>query len=94
MDKKVALRTINQLLLPYREKPYSELVEMIGKEPVTGQIVVPSGQCFQYEIEAFWDDRSSGNIRVLGSIDDGGMRAVYPLCSDFIKSPENTFVGE
>jgi hypothetical protein len=72
MDRNIALQMINHLLLSYREKQYSELVGMIGMGPIIGPMVAPSGQCFQYEIEAFWDDKSKGNVRVIGTIDDGG----------------------
>jgi hypothetical protein len=41
-----------------------------------------------------WDDRTGGDLRVIGSIDDGGWRAFRPLSSDFIVRPDGTFVGE
>jgi hypothetical protein len=31
---------------------------------------------------------------ILGSIDDGGWRALRPLCDDFILAPDGRFVGE
>ena len=30
---------------------------------------------------------TSGNIRVMGKIDDGGLRALIPSCRDFIMAP-------
>ena len=85
---------IEEQLLPYRKKTYGELLEMIGKQPVTGQMTSPDGVEYQFEIAAFWDNRPNGNIRVMGEVDDGGVRAFFPLCSDFIKAPNNTFIGE
>jgi hypothetical protein len=35
-----------------------------------------------------------GPLRVLGSIDDGGWRALSPLCDDFVLAPDGRFVGE
>ena len=67
---------------------------MIDAEPITGERTGPSGKWYQIEIQAFWDGKPDGDIRVMGSIDDGGWRAYFPLCEDFIKSPSNEFVGE
>jgi hypothetical protein len=94
MDKKEAREIIKAELELFRTKPYSELIQMIDAEPVTGERNCPSGKWYQIEIQAFWDDKSGGNVRVLGSIDDGGWRAFFPLCDDFIKSPSDGFVGE
>ena len=41
------------------------------------------------EIEAFWDGLPNCN-----TIDDAGIRAYYPLTKDFIKTPDNSFIGE
>lgn len=67
---------------------------MIDADPVAYEVRGPSGTLYQIEIEAFWDDKQSGNIRVMGSIDDGGLRAFVPLSEDFIKNPKDEFIGE
>jgi hypothetical protein len=46
------------------------------------------------EIQTFWDSQPGGNVRVMGSIDDGGWRAFLPLSRSFIKSAVDSFVGE
>jgi hypothetical protein len=94
MNKLEAKEIIAKQLKPYREKPYSELIEMIGAEPITYDFSGPSGTLYQIEIKAFWDHRPNGNIRVMGSIDDGGWKAFSPIGSNFIKNPSNEFVGE
>lgn len=94
MNNDEARQVIERQLLPYRDKPYDELRNLIGGEPITGEIAARSGTCYQFEVEVIWDDKRDGNIRVMGAIDDGGWRACSPLCSDFIKAPDNTFVGE
>jgi len=94
MDKKEAKLIIQELLQALRDKPYSELVQMIDTKPITGERKGPSGTCYQIELQAIWDDKANGNIRVMGSIDDGGLRAFVPLTDDFIKSPSNEFIGE
>ena len=54
----------------------------------------PAGREYQTEVNVLWDDRPGGNIRVIGSIDDGGLRAFAPLTDSFIKAPDGSFVGE
>ncbi len=94
MDKIEARQIISTELELFRGKAYSELVQMIDAEPITGERTSPNGQWYQFEIQAFWDDKPNGIIRVSGSIDGGGLRAFAPLTEDFIKSPSNEFVGE
>jgi hypothetical protein len=51
----------------------------------------------QLEIEVSWDDPRipGGNLRVMASIDDGGFFSSFtPLTLDFIKTPNNTVLGE
>jgi hypothetical protein len=94
MNKDEARNLIEGKLAVFREKQYSDLVEMIDGAPITGEITVPSGTLYQYEIEVFWDGRPDRNVRVMGAIDDGGVRAYCPLCASFIKAPDNSFIGE
>ena len=49
---------------------------------------------YQLESEFFWDDKPAGDIRVIGASDDGGLRALVPLCDAFIKAPDGRFIGE
>lgn len=94
MDKKEARKIIGTELEQFRDKPYSELVQMISSEPITFDRVSQTGKMYQIEIQAFWDDKPNGNIRVSGSIDGGGLRSFTPITEDFIKNPENEFIGE
>ena len=67
---------------------------MIDAEPVTGERTGSSGKWYQIKIQAFWDGKPGGDIRVVGSVDDGGWRTFCPFTESFIKSPSNEFVGE
>ncbi|MEN8188970.1 MAG: hypothetical protein ABFS19_03930 [Thermodesulfobacteriota bacterium] len=67
---------------------------MINVEPVVEDRIGPGGRKYQIEIQIFWDDKTGGDIRVMGSVDDGGLRAFIPLAADFIKSPADEFIGE
>ena len=88
MDREEALSLLDAHLDQYRKMSYAELAAKIGHEefPV---VVGPSGTEYQMEIQIRWDHKPNGNIRVLGAIDDGGLRAFMPLCSDLIVRPDD-----
>lgn len=93
MDKEKARGVLTSAPRPYRAKSYGELRGLIGQ--IDADVVAnPDGPDFQIEIEAFWEGRPDGNIRFLGSVDDGGWSAFSPLCDDFIVAPDGSFVGQ
>ena len=94
MDNKEAKTLLENALRLFRDKPYSILSSMIEKEPDISEVTGELGTKYQIEIQIFWDDKPFNNVRVLGSIDDGGLRAFSPLSADFIKSPSEDFIGE
>jgi membrane-bound inhibitor of C-type lysozyme len=94
MNTTEARQLIIQILVKYRCMAYSELVVLIDKEEDTGEIISPSGVKYQYEIQVFWDNTSNGNVRVMGAIDNYGLRAFAPLSFSFIKTPTGDFIGE
>lgn len=93
MNKSEAKSALERYLLEYRLKSYQELLQLMD-EPETREVSLPSGQKYHLEVQVSWDGRPDGNLRVLASLDDGRWRAVFPLCSDFVISPEGNFVGE
>jgi len=93
MDKKEAEELLREKLAEYRKLPYRDLVAKIDREDqfeVTGE----SGAEYQIEVQCFWDSKPSGNVRVMATIDDGGLRSFLPLCQDFILTPKGRFVEE
>lgn len=74
MDSQEAERTLQEFLKRYRAHTHAELATLVGEQK-TFEIRGESGAHYQIEVQVFWDSRSSGMIRVLGSIDDGGVRA-------------------
>ena len=46
-----------------------------------------SGATYQVEIQFFWDDKHGQFIRVVGSIDEGGIRAFVPLTDSLLIPP-------
>ena len=78
----------------YRKQSYAELLSLLD-QPQTFERVSASGSIYQIEIEVFFDDDSERDtLRVSGAIDDGGLRALSPLCDDFLIARDGSFVGE
>jgi hypothetical protein len=89
-----AIRLLEEALAAFRLEPYGQLVRRIDAEPVCAERIGPSSARYQLEFSFVWDDRPGGNVRVLGSIDDGRWQAFVPLTRDFIKAADGSFVGE
>lgn len=87
MDRKEALGLLNAKLDDYRKIPYAEMVSRIDSNEVV-KVSGPSGAEYQIEIQVCWDGKPNGDIRVMGAIDNGGLRAFMPLCSDLIVRPD------
>lgn len=93
MDKHEAGVILDAHLESIRSLPYSDLILLIEKNASQNSVLIgPSGTKYYVEVQAFWDDRPGGNVRILGSIDDGGIRAFAPLTRDFIKCSDGSFV--
>src|SRR5882762_4329642 len=89
MNNEEARQVLVEHLEEYRGRSYAELLNLVDTSD-DSELVVPSGTAYQIRVQAFWDDRSHQNIRVRGTIDDGGWRAFVPLVEDFIRSEEHT----
>jgi hypothetical protein len=65
---------------------YSQFSAWVTEKRIETPLVQgASGTEYQIEIEAMWDCRRGGDIRVVASIDDGGLRSsLLPLCDSFI----------
>jgi hypothetical protein len=90
MDKQEASELLQNELAGLRQKPYDELVELIGNSQAY-ELTGSSGINYQFELDVFWDDprKPGGNLRVMLSIDDGRFPAAFlPLTNDFILEPD------
>jgi len=94
MDNTEARELLSSHLARYRKRSYADLVELQRRPVGTVGAIAPSGARYSIEVEAFWENAPGGNLRVAGSIDDGGWRAFSPMCDDFIIAPDGSFVGE
>ena len=94
MDKREALQILGAVLERFGLESYEALKSRIGSAPVVEEHRGPSGRWYQIELLFLWDDRRDGNVRVMGSIDDGGWRAFAPVTRSFIKPPDGQSAGE
>ncbi len=86
MDEAAAELILNATMQDYQRRSYGALAELVGQTNVR-EIEAPDGTSYQVELSVLWDERPGGAIRVLGSIDDGGLRSYWPLTRDFIRYP-------
>ena len=93
VDTVAAQKVLDKWVAKLRKEPYRELASRVGSV-TTDDIARDGERSWQLEIQVLWDDEPNGNVRVMVSIDDGGLRAFIPMTNDFIKSPSGEFIGE
>ena len=93
MDSHEARTVLAEHLRRYRAMTYKELQRLL-KEQDCLETRAASGTVYQVEIEAVWDNKPGGNLRVFGHVDDGGLRAFAPLIEDFMIAPDGSFIDE
>jgi hypothetical protein len=86
MDKSEAHKILGEQLA--RFSSYSEILPLVESGRIENLAIHgASGAKYQVEIQFFWDDKHRRIIRVIGSIDDGGLRAFTPLTDSSLISP-------
>ena len=93
MNSAEAEKLLKARLAKLRALSYKELAARVDSV-LTEEVARDSERSWQLEFEVVWDDEPQGNIRVNGTIDDGGLRAFVPLTDGFVKSPAGEIVGE
>jgi hypothetical protein len=93
MDTVAAQRILDEWMAKLRAVPYRELASRVDSV-TTDELARDSERSWQLEIQVLWDDEPDGNVRVMVSIDDGGLRAFVPMTKSFIKSRTGEIVGE
>jgi len=94
MDENEARGLVQAELADLRRASYAQLVERLLDKQETFERLGATGARYAVEIQAMWDGKPQGNLRVMASIDDGGLRSFVPLSDDFIRAPDGSFVGE
>ena len=86
MNRDEALAVLDAHLEIYRRRPHAELAKILGNQGCD-EFVGKSGASYQIEVDIVWDGKPGGDLRVIGSVDDGGWRAFAPLSQSFIIAP-------
>ena len=89
MNIKEATSIVREELTKYRSRPYAELSRLVGERIPTLVVKGPTGAQYQLVVQVHWDGKPGGDIRVVGLIDDGGLRAFVPWSEDFITGPKD-----
>jgi hypothetical protein len=94
MDKAEAQKILSEQLARFDGRSHSELAPLVKSQRVEAyEVRGVSGAAYQIEIQFFWDDRPGDTIRVMGSIDDGGICAFVPLTDSLLVTrPESLSV--
>jgi hypothetical protein len=94
LNREEATTILRERIERLRDLSYRELL-FYRDNPTAEEVIAPSGQAYQIEVEALWDDRPDSDLRVIAAIDDGRLRStIMPLVQDFIIRPDGSFVGE
>jgi hypothetical protein len=86
MDNTEALAVLDQQLALLVRRPYAELAAIVD-QPQSAHANGSSGTAYQIEFNVFYDSAAKGDLRIVGSIDDGGWRAFVPLTKTAIMKP-------
>jgi hypothetical protein len=94
MDKIEAKAILQREMEKYRSRSFKSLLELLDNLEAYS-VSVPSGAFYQIEVQAMWDSKPGGNLRVMAAIDDGGFFSAFaPLTDSFIRSPAGDFQEE
>jgi hypothetical protein len=94
MDKGEAKALLQAEMEKYGLRGYLSLRQLVGDIDAY-EVRGPSGTQYQFEVQAVWDARPNGNLRVIGSIDDGGLLSAFaPLTDSFILAPGGEFLDD
>ena len=92
MDKQRSLNFAEQQLDDYRSKSYTELSTLIDLNE-SKMHELGNEDYYQTQIQVFWDDpKEKKDIRVSCAIEGSGISAYNPISTDFIISPDGSFI--
>lgn len=86
MNEAEARAELGRVLNALEASGYASLRGRVGTNKVF-EAKAESGAVYQLEVMIAWDHKPEGAIRVLGSIDDGGLRAFLPLTESRLVPP-------
>lgn len=83
MDTAEAKRLLRTRLTEFANVPYHLLAERIGSREHE-EIRSDTGKVYFVEIQILWDGKPGKTIRVVGDIDDGGLRGIVPITDSIL----------
>ena len=86
MNNEEARALLAEQLDQMAEAGYAALTTRVGDNDVR-EVAGASGARYQIEIQIVWDAAPRGAVRLLGGIDDGGLRAFVPLTDSRLLAP-------
>ncbi len=86
MSKVEAASILDDYITQYEARGYDDLLAFLS-QPDSFEIVGPSGEVYQIEIEAVWDDRHKRILRVFIAIDGGGVLENSPITQCLLVTP-------
>lgn len=89
MNKVEARAVAKQEIARYTAKSFLELRRLLDEVDAYGA-KAPSGSPYEVEVHAFWDNKPEGDIRVFCEVSSDFWSSIFPLCEDFIISPDGT----
>ena len=90
MSDEEAKNVLRTEFLKLEAAGYAELVGRLAGKQERWEVAAPSGARYRVELEGFWDDEVHRDLRVVASIDDGGLRAFLPFTDAFTISPSGS----
>lgn len=91
MDNVEAQAILDERLAVYGARAFVDLVPLAKASVVeTCEVLGSNGTVYQVEVQFVWDGQAGGPIRVLGAIDDGGIRAFFPMGRSIVVLPTPT----
>ncbi len=94
MGRDEAVDVLSRRVEELRSQPYAALRDRWLHSGEGRTVVADDGVEYQVETHAVWDDAKGGDLRVIVSVDGGGVSAFRPMLSGFVKAPDDTLVED
>jgi hypothetical protein len=83
MNRFEAHSVLKEQLAAFARQSYLEVAGLIDN-PTAITVKAPAGRKYQVEFNVFYDSEACRDLRIIGSIDNGGLRAFVPVTKTLI----------
>jgi hypothetical protein len=84
MNPAEARGALREHLAAFRALSFADLAALVPASPLVGDRIGPSGTRYETEVRIAWVGAPGAALRVTGSVDDAGWRALTPLREEFV----------